>query len=248
MLYKYLPVDDSFKSPDKFGSLCVIRKGTLKYTSPLDFNDPFDCQPDYDFEALFNSIPDNSVEEFRDANPTKRWNEAWLHEQYIPAFGVCCFSKCPINILMWSHYASHHKGIVAEFQSTPSFHCDNKDISWNLAAVPVKYDCKKPIISKFDREFEKKCLLTKSSDWSYEEESRVILNPNQMSPPENKHGIYPYRRDLLKSVIVGLKCEKKHIDLIKQEIKFVNESFGLSIVLKQVTQSNRKFAIEICNC
>jgi hypothetical protein len=71
MLYKYLPVDGSFDSPDTLGSLSVIRDGTLKYTSPGDFNDPFDCQPDYDFEAIFNSIPQNfpndPLEEFQGA-------------------------------------------------------------------------------------------------------------------------------------------------------------------------------------
>jgi hypothetical protein len=149
---------------------------------------------------------------------------------------------------MWSHYASHHKGIVAEFESTSLLHYDNQDISLNLAALPVDYDDKKPLISKFDREFEKKCLLTKSNHWCYEEESRVVLNPNQFSPLKKEHGIHPYHRYLLKSVIIGLKCENKHIDLITQEVASVNESFGLSIVLKQVTWSNGKFAIEICDC
>ncbi len=252
MLYKYLPVDGSFDSPDTLGSLSVIRDGTLKYTSPVDFNDPFDCQPDYDFEAIFNSIPQNfpndPLEEFQGANPEKHWNEEWLHKQYIPAFGVCCFSRCPTSILMWSHYASHHKGIVAEFHSTSLFHYDNQDISLNLAASPVIYKKKKPLISRIDSKFEKKCLLTKSNNWCYEKESRVILNPDQISPPINKHGIHPYHRDLLKSVIIGLKCETKHIDLITQEVASINESFGLSIVLKHVTRSNGKFAIKICDC
>lgn len=35
--YKYLPFNE--------GSLKVITEGTVKFTCPLDFNDPFDCQP-----------------------------------------------------------------------------------------------------------------------------------------------------------------------------------------------------------
>lgn len=36
-LYKYLPFNE--------GSLCVLTEGTVKFTSPLNFNDPFDCLP-----------------------------------------------------------------------------------------------------------------------------------------------------------------------------------------------------------
>ena len=35
--YKYLPFNE--------GSLKVITEGTVKFTCPLEFNDPFDCQP-----------------------------------------------------------------------------------------------------------------------------------------------------------------------------------------------------------
>ena len=40
--YKYLDYSE--------GSLCVISDGTMKFTAPKYFNDPFDCAPDFDPE------------------------------------------------------------------------------------------------------------------------------------------------------------------------------------------------------
>jgi len=42
--YKYLPFSE--------GSLSVISEGTIKFTAPADFNDPFDCMPVYEFENM----------------------------------------------------------------------------------------------------------------------------------------------------------------------------------------------------
>ncbi len=38
--YKYLPYNE--------GSLRIITDGTIKFNSPSDLNDPFDCAPDVD--------------------------------------------------------------------------------------------------------------------------------------------------------------------------------------------------------
>jgi hypothetical protein len=38
-LYKYLPFSD--------GSLKILSEGTIKFSKPSEFNDPFDCAPDH---------------------------------------------------------------------------------------------------------------------------------------------------------------------------------------------------------
>lgn len=54
--YKYVPLDDSFKAPfDEKGSLSIIKDGTMKFTHPKDFNDPFDCYPEIDAKAYSKS-------------------------------------------------------------------------------------------------------------------------------------------------------------------------------------------------
>ncbi len=250
MLYKYLPVDDSFKSSEIPGSLSVIRQGTLKYSSPIAFNDPFDCRPDIDLDALFDSIlekqPVSPSEALQGANPQKHWDGDWLHQQYIPSFGVCCFSRTPNNILMWSHYASHHRGIVAAFQVKTGLHIGNENIRLNLSSMPVKYDCEKPLITRFDREIQNKLILTKAQHWAYEKESRVVLVPQIYSSNLMvEHGVHSYQRHLLKSVIVGLECDPGHVKVIKSEVDAINNLFGLSVAVRRARKVSGKYALEI---
>ena len=87
--------------------------------------------------------------------------------------GVCCFSKKDNNILMWSHYAQAHKGICFKFDRT-------EDSDFFSPLVNVKY--KKEVdtdITKYFLEyykFERDSFKTKYSDWSYENEVRIIKN------------------------------------------------------------------------
>lgn len=249
MLYKYLPVDESFTSPEKPGSLSVIRQGTLKYSSPIAFNDPFDCRPDIDLEALFKSIlaiqPVSPLEVLQGANPQAYWDGDWLYQQYIPAFGVCCFSKTPNDILMWSHYASHHKGIVAAFQEPTKVHISSEDIRLNLAATPVEYAHQKPLITRFDRYIERKLILTKALHWAYEKESRVVLVPPVYNRLKPEHGIHAYQRSLLQSVIVGLECDAEHIKLIQKEVRRINSEYGLSVTVRKARKVSGEYALEI---
>ncbi len=44
--YKYLPFNE--------GSTCIISEGTMKFSSPDEFNDPFDYSPDIDVKKVWN--------------------------------------------------------------------------------------------------------------------------------------------------------------------------------------------------
>jgi len=210
--YKYLPVDGSFKEPfDQKGALSVIRDGTIKFSHANEFNDPFDCYQEVDLNKLSKSFSENEKfyknigDELR-LTPAQRIiekpkqrkkleNEFFsnLAEIFNNQIGICSLSRNPLNLLMWAHYATSHFGFVVEF-SIPSLldsdcHC--------LVPFPVKYNNEKPIITHY--KCFKEHFLTKSLDWEYEKEERVIdLNRG--------HGIHPYdRKKILKSVIAGMR-------------------------------------------
>ena len=44
-----------------------------------------------------------------------------IQEYLINNIGIFSLSKVPDNILMWSHYADSHKGIVLEFDSNHAY-------------------------------------------------------------------------------------------------------------------------------
>ena len=108
-------------------TLSLIQKGELYFSSPADFNDPFDGVIDYsetiDITAIEKladrlRIPQLQKEEVlsrcRQADPKQ------LLQIYVDMISkmkqrnvlkIYCLSQNPLNILMWTHYAKAHTGI-----------------------------------------------------------------------------------------------------------------------------------------
>ena len=89
------------------------------------------------------------------------------------------------NLLMWSHYADCHRGICIEFKTTVGtlFGCDLLDVVY-APDYPKLNVCDKP-----DVEFVKQCVRTKSVDWAYEEEWRIIYTetgPQSFRPEDEE--------------------------------------------------------------
>lgn len=89
---------------------------------------------------------------------------------------LICASLVHDSVLMWSHYADNHTGLVLAFDTgQPPFSEIGKDC-W----LTVKYSDQKPdyVYSHKENEFRKKMFAvagTKASDWSYENEIRIIV-------------------------------------------------------------------------
>ena len=215
--YKYLPFSD--------GSLKTITEGTIKFTCPLEFNDPFDCLPYYDttsIKQLPRTRPDlfKAAAQRRGLSPAQRIQQkgqfvARLRNRIkdgsfvtdlLAGVGVVSLSKNALNIPMWSHYADFHRGFVLEFRTPIMGSKEDLRLSTDrLLPFPVHYKANRPHIEiglKLPDDLVERVLLTKSLDWEYEEEERVI-------DKERGPGIYGYKRDdVLCSVIAGMKMSE----------------------------------------
>ncbi|WP_049630792.1 DUF2971 domain-containing protein [Cellvibrio sp. pealriver] len=84
--------------------------------------------------------------------------------------GICCFFKgAPIHPLMWAHYAAGHTGFCIEY--------DIDDIDHPLEDVNYTTRALTPSINELlfcPHETFTEILTTKSLEWSYEKESRLI--------------------------------------------------------------------------
>lgn len=254
--YKYVPFD--------IGSLKIITQGTIKFTKPSEFNDPFDCDPEHDSEKseeFIESRPDlvQKVAELLnlspDQMPVKKLQMVERLRNSIkgghfgqPAsdnVGICCLSKDPLNLLMWAHYADHHKGFVVEFDiPVESYDKPESEVEFFELLVPqeVIYTQKKPIVKNKDSlemKLEKQ-FLTKGQDWVYEQEERVV-------DYIRKAGIHSYKRDIiLCSVIAGLRMEDSNYDLLKTILHRLNEEYDLKVNLYQVSRvPNNKFELYV---
>lgn len=253
-LYKYLPFSD--------GSLKIISEGTIKFTKPSEFNDPFDCNPEHDTDAIdkyIESMPDivEKVLKYRNARCKDIDKElAAMKERLKTAInnghfgqeasdnvGICSLSREPLNLLMWAHYTQDHSGFVVEFEiPVESFYPiidDVKYFEWLIPQV-VEYQYEKPVV-RFDDDKDtkvKKQFLTKGKDWEYEQEERVI-------DFVRRSGIHKYDRSaILKSVIAGIRIDPENYSKLKKIVDDLKGQ-GLQVDLFQAKPVKGEYGIYV---
>jgi len=121
----------------------------------------------------------------------------------ISTTGVVSLSKYNNSILMWSHYADHHRGLVFEFNYTGK--------KFDLHEFPHKveyidgYGFLSHAVSREERNKQMETiLLSKYNDWSYEGEYRIIDFDFQ--------GNKPFQKELLTKIIFGLKASPENMN------------------------------------
>jgi len=252
--YKYLSFSEN--------SLQIIKSGTIKFTKPSEFNDPFDCDPEYkdNVNNLLKKRPDLVkkagqflnlskeqliVEKPIMAERLKKAIEAGCFGQ--PAsdnVGICSLSRDPLNLLMWAHYSKDHTGFVVEFDiPIESFDLPKKDVGYFEKLIPHKvyYQDFKPIVSFSDDNDVKitKQFLTKGSVWKYEQEERVI-------DYIRKSGIHAYdQKNILFSVIAGMRMKDSELSKLEDAVKNINKEKGLNVSFYKATPLKGKFELFI---
>jgi hypothetical protein len=221
-LYKYQSCNQF-----TFGNLI---KRHLWFSKPNNFNDPFDCDINFEivditsenlralYEHMRESVKDQDKrafdEEFLELGHTnKKFTDYTVKlalmgiEEYKKKWaqtGVACFSEKNDDILMWSHYANGHQGFCLEFDTTlPPFIETEKETS-----IKVRYSNSYPPLSLTDilnrnlPPLPKNLLGTKSLHWCYEAEWRVLSFIGNIE--------YPYREVALTGVY--FRCKMKESD------------------------------------
>lgn len=226
----------------------ILLNDRMRWQSPADFNDPFDCVPEFDPQIgmtafrrwmkdaqtrLKGRIPRNDR---RSAITKKAKTKAELIKSLETSFvealsqsSVTCFSIVKNQPLMWAHYADAHAGVMFEFEqpgTDAAFH-----------GLDVTYVDKRPLIDPTaflagDTEI-KKAILTKSDDWDYEEEVRMV---EYQRPP----GPRSFQPSYLTSITLGLKISDAH----KQAIIDIVGRRRIAIPILQATLEPGSYKIE----
>ncbi|WP_168798636.1 DUF2971 domain-containing protein [Herbaspirillum sp. ST 5-3] len=200
----------------------TLRSRTIYLSSPAAFNDPWDCRPWFDLEALEDpKIRDQTIDWFMkigirtkaaDAHEMRQkpsllrsiveqcaegiWND--IDEKY----RVYCLTPKDDDLLMWSHYADSHRGICLQFDTHPYPICSAFEVSYN-DTLPVSH------ISESSEDFGFKALLVKAIAWKYENEFRVIaLDASRQVKdlPVTQNNRLHIGDDSLVGIIVGCQC------------------------------------------
>lgn len=186
-MYRYISLDP--KNSESIKRLRdIIVESTLWLSSREAFNDPFDTKA----KVIIDSSPATLRTKIRrllkthkpELSGVKRNQEvdrtmanqqellsniSTTADKALNNIGACCLTTNPRNLLMWSHYANQHKGVMLQFELA-------KDTSTFLKAVKVNYVKDYPIINwANDTESElRKAFLNKFEAWGYEDEWRII--------------------------------------------------------------------------
>lgn len=117
--------------------------------------------------------------------------------------GLLCFSKRWQNPVLWSHYASKHRGICLGFDVADALLQDVQYTKDRLLLRFVDGNPKKGLEEGFVQDL----LRTKYEHWAYEEEVRTFV---ELDHSTIENGSYFYLFDsavALREVILGPVCE-----------------------------------------
>jgi hypothetical protein len=205
----------------------VLLENQLFFTSPKDFNDPFDCRIPYDFSLLDddtkinmylaqkendskNTISQENLKKLIKDFELKLRNQAVkVQEEYNTLyfdgvdkhFGVLSLSERWDSILMWSHYADHHRGYCVGFWEEKL----RKNFYVSGGQVIYPKDNSFPRLSPIGDDIENMIQQShaKSSDWSYEKEYRLakIFYP-EIATTTDRIQLYPDH--FISEIVIGL--------------------------------------------
>jgi len=200
----------------------IVRNKQLWFSSPANFNDPFDCNINLiDFEpndeqikmVINDKVQGNRKTRREEIKKNKR-NAYRIRNQFAEQSndmfqnsGVCCFSEVNDNILLWAHYADNHKGICLKFSNGIS------EIATMTGKVQYKDNYESASFFNQEGDAIYHLIFTKAKDWIYEKEIRVVRILD--------FGKNDFKIEHLKEIIFGCRTEKKVI----QEMK--KSSFGI---------------------
>jgi len=211
-LYKYrsiIPTDK--QSVDRLRDILV--RSRLWFSSPEDFNDPFDTS----IKTIVEGDPGDlrkkldgifkaqgmkwAARQREVARIMSRPQElpARVQEtfkQTIYAMGICSFGGDPRSILMWSHYAANHEGLCLQFEFA-------RDVE-NLVSLEVSYSEEYPVLNYLNQGGNEimPVVLRKFTGWRYEKERRIII-------PDSARQYFNFRPEALRGIIIG--CRAKQI-------------------------------------
>jgi Protein of unknown function (DUF2971) len=247
IVYAYRTINDHLRDS--------LIKRHVWFSNPLRFNDPYDCalpildhsNPQDAMECV-NSLllryPAPSAEFEARALMEAKSGKVILASQIIQEWrngmersGVICFSENPDNILMWSHYASQHQGICLGFEFGDNRHVLQKvTYSDYLPNIPLV-----ELVKEDNAESLRTFCQTKSRDWAYEHEWRLIHLAPPFDSDHDKSRALSIQPEMLRRVIFGWRIKPER----REELKRLLKDWPTPIHFYQAKPHSSRFKVQL---
>jgi hypothetical protein len=219
-LYKYFSANHPYSRQNLRD---VIVRSVLRMNPPSEFNDPFEMRAHF----VMTATEDEKLARFeslaREQAPHLGWRAlqariralmAASEETFTPVWqqslnsireeaGIYCFAGSGKSTLMWSHYASDHKGACLQFERV-------QDIAVLSHAVRVRYAPDLPIVN-WVTDFQKgigDMLFAKHPCWEYEQESRILIY--------GQAGRYlAFAPQALTKIVLGCRADPAYVEAVQ---------------------------------
>ncbi|MED7670229.1 DUF2971 domain-containing protein [Pseudomonas moraviensis subsp. stanleyae] len=232
-LYKYVTADTAKK----------ILKGSIRFTQPKAFNDPFELLPQF-------IVPESTQEhvgsfKFCVISPRRKGldrshtpgddqfrsdiNARDIAAKLNSTLGILCLSRNIDSLLMWGHYAGEYSGAVIEFDEGHDFF---------TGLNPVKYQKRRPIFNLsdfYDQPVPIADLCVKSNSWSYEKEVRLVRSAEDLTDTGKAVNGYPVLTlgiplECIKAVYIGERMSLENQKELWGLVRNTNISLSLAAV------------------
>lgn len=223
-------------NPDEFAKLFtasierIIFSDVVPTVAPVSLFAALTLQ----LRSIRNKLPHEKI--LRELHEASSDSAAILHEsigqlnadlqEHLCHSRVFCISEQHDNVVMWSHYADRHQGVVFKLRCIDEI--DNtllaaRKVSYTDAflAFPSADQYVKHLTGEQPIDFVPliwNIVYTKHIDWSYEREWRVHI-PLLHEPPGDGYAIYPEDPMVFEAVYLGCRMEDKEVATIVEVIR-----------------------------
>jgi hypothetical protein len=220
----------------------TLKNGRVHLSNPQSFNDPWDCRPCFDARCIADPVSRGKWRSFLEARlkelqpeqeqvlierlgPDWHNNDAFMvmtinkmtssvEEINAERWRIYCLTRRPDSLLMWAHYGDKHTGICLEFDAAIEPFVRAYRVLYNDTLVVLGPDCIEDARKVADA-----VLLSKSKEWKYEGEYRLLGRDHSIDPAfsiPTEGGFLRLPEVALTGIIVGCSADLKEILSIVQ--------------------------------
>lgn len=250
-LYKYYSDD-----PQKLETVKLCK---MWYSAPCNFNDVFDCDISIDEQEVFNSALQMAPDKRGIRSGSPMWRQLkqtvgkeirslrTTFDHMKTTTGIACLSESDDSLLMWAHYANNHSGICVEYELLKI----NQQL--HFSPIPVIYSNERPSFRSISQNIIRanstslfiEGLSTKSPEWGYEKEWRIIRDDSACGinwDTQQKGALLDMIRPA--SVILGCMAKPEFESTVHEYCKEFKVNFYKMEKAPNQYQLNRKSILE----